>query len=205
MKNKFYGKRILENSLAENYADDIFSICGYDDLDNIPNSVLESKQDEIYEFWKAKNDKETIYTQSLIVLAYLLVKKGCNINHYIKTKAIEFAKSDEYAEINLERRYIMNQLVDILENYNNVPTDIVLPYYQKSFLKTTKKEILTIVGDIILNMNIPCVKKYDLITRDMTYSDEYVLLLHIDSTIECDYTIFKDIFDVEIMFIKNNI
>lgn len=204
MKNNFYGKHILENRLAEDYADDISSICGYDDIDSIPKDVLEKNQDEIFEYWKAQNTKKTVYSQAFIVLGYYLARNGCDIKPYIKEKAIEMARVDEYAEINLERQYIMNSLINILENYNNEPSDISLPY-TKTFVRNRSLEHVTSIGNIILSMDIPCVKDCEYITGDLRYSEDYTLLLYIDMSVPCNYVIFENIFDVQIMFKKVNI
>jgi len=127
------GKGILDGDTPMDVASYIADICGcpknYEGSsdDFLTKENLEKYQADILKFFKKKK-VSIIYVQTF---AAYMVSVGAVFNEISIEDCIRCLKDDEWAKSDLERKYHIYYLINILENYKNEPTsyyDLDLDY-----------------------------------------------------------------------------
>lgn len=124
------GKGILDGDEPMDAASFIADICGcpknYEGSsdDFLTKENLEKHQAAILAKFKKKK-VSIIYVQTF---AAYMVCAGASFNEFPIEDCIKNLKMDEWAKQDIERKYHIDYLINILENYNNEPTS----YYDKN-------------------------------------------------------------------------
>lgn len=117
------GKGITDGDEPMDYISDIESLCGFDfENDDIVKVLTKEKLEEIqpiiFEKWKKAD--VTIY--AFQVLGAILVQGGAQFDTVVYNTCLDSLKKDEWAKTDLERKYHIDFLINILENYDEIPT-----------------------------------------------------------------------------------
>jgi len=90
----------------------------------LPNEVdlelLLKKVKENDPYWIQGEESYLLYQ----VLGVLMMKYGCPIPEHLKNEMIVAAKNDEWAKEDQERKEVMNNFINILEQYDGKPIKI---------------------------------------------------------------------------------
>jgi len=81
---------------------------------------LDLQQEELFNFLFQMEDEEV--SIALQVMAFEMMKYGCNIKPEIKSRLLEAIKKDDWATSDRERHDVILDFVKQLEEYNNEPT-----------------------------------------------------------------------------------
>ena len=136
-----WDKSILGNDTSMDFIGDIDDICGRkyenDDYNNdkvpaMSKELLENHQLEIFKYFKNKD----VNIYAFQVLATLMVEHGAIFEKNILDICISCLERDEWMLSDFERSYNIKYLLNVLKNYENVPTlyeDDKTNIYHKDF------------------------------------------------------------------------
>lgn len=204
------GKGILDGDSTMDAAAFIAHICGcpkdYDGSSNdfLTKENLEKHQAAIL----AKFKKKKVNIISVQTFAAYMVEVGAIFNEFPIEDCIRCLKEDDWAKQDIERKYHIDYLLNILENYNNEPTS----YYDKNLDYDYKVGKTSKYATYILEI----FKKTDYFKNDINISAkvgymfyEYclVVLFKDDSSpelIQYSKNCMSNFFDLKIVYVSSN-
>lgn len=143
-----WSKEIIGSDEALDFLSDIKNICLLGEEDDITKDILEKYQLDIFNHWKLTNPSII----SFQTLSAIIVQEGAIFQKEVLEKCIYCLEQDEWSKISLERKYHVDYLLNVLRNYNNIPTsyyDAKINFGLKN--KDNIEYIISILKNIVPN------------------------------------------------------
>lgn len=151
----WWSKDIMGGDSPLDMKDEIFGICEVDEFPeddsivSLKKSDFEKNEEKIIEFLR-KQKNNPYYDERAIgfqVLGVLMMKAGATISEELKAEILENSKTDSWAKEDDERKAIVDNFHQALEQYNGTPVEI------------RSKGLFEVINDHLSSGNIGLVNK----------------------------------------------